>query len=287
MSTLSSAFRTLPGGFSRRHPNILTVAHRGVWSNAPENSISAIEAAVPLGVEMVELDTQSTADGLLVLMHDDTLDRTTTGTGPVETIAYDNLRRLRLRHGAGGAAAAVTDETVPLLNVALEAARDRVLINIDTKYQRDLSRVVAVVRDMGMFDQVIIKTDVNPLVSRQLIEDLGILGKVIHMPMMRARSGKFADDLRAISHLRPPMVEAAFSDITDLEAAREELARQDIRLWVNTIDVAHSLHFCDTNALADPDAIWGRLLDAGVGTFQTDRCEELKAYLTDKVLTGA
>jgi glycerophosphoryl diester phosphodiesterase len=287
MSTPSPVFRTLPDGLSRRHPNILTVAHRGVWSTAPENSIGAIEAAIQLGVEMVELDTQSTVDGLLVLMHDETLDRTTTGTGPVETIAYDHLRRLRLRHGAGGPVAAVTDETVPLLNVALEVARDRVLVNIDTKYQRDLGRVVATVRNMGMVDQVIIKTDVDPQVSRQLVEDLGILGKVIHMPMMRARSGRFADDLRAIAHLRPPMVEVAFSDIADLEAAREELARQDIRLWVNTIDVAHSLHFCDTNALADPGAIWGRLLNAGVGTFQTDRCEELKAYLGENVPTGA
>ena len=97
MSTPSPAFRTLPDGLSRRHPNILTVAHRGVWSTAPENSIGAIEAAIQLGVEMVELDTQSTVDGLLVHMHDETLDRTTTGTGPVETIAYDHLRRLRLR----------------------------------------------------------------------------------------------------------------------------------------------------------------------------------------------
>lgn len=287
MSTLSAAFRTLPYGFSRRHPNILTVAHRGVWSTAPENSISAIETAIQLGVEMVELDAQSTVEGLLVLMHDETLDRTTTGTGPVDAIAYDQLRRLRLRHGAGGSAAAVTGETVPLLRVALETARDRVLVNIDTKYQRDLGPVVALVRDMGMVDQVIIKTEVDPQVSRQLVEDLGILGKVVHMPMMRARPGRFADDLRAIAHLRPPMVEVTFSDIADLEAGREELARQDIRLWVNTIDVSYSLHFCDTNALADPDAIWGRLMSAGVGTFQTDRCEALKAYLTAKAPAGA
>jgi glycerophosphoryl diester phosphodiesterase len=132
---------------------------------------------------------------------------------------------------------------------------------------------------MGMVDQVIIKTDVVPQAGRQLVEDLDILGKIVHMPMMRARPGKFADDLRAIAHLGSPMVEVSFSDIADLEAGRDELERQDIRLWVNTIDASHSLHFNDTNALGDPDTVWGRLLAAGVGTFQTDRCEALKTYL--------
>ena len=278
MSALS-AISTLPSSFSRQHEAVLTVAHRGVWTRAPENSIGAIEAAVALGVEIVELDTQSTADGVLVLMHDEFLDRTTTGAGPVEAITQSQLGRLLLRRGAGGPAAGLSEERVPLLAAALETARDRVVVNIDTKYQRDLARVVSLVRDMGMVDQVIIKTDVVPQAGRQLVEDLDILGKVVHMPMMRARPGKFADDLRAIAHLGSPMVEVSFSDITDLEAGREELERQDTRLWVNTIDVSHSLHFNDTNALADPDAIWGRLLAAGVGTFQTDRCEALKTYL--------
>ena len=278
MSSLS-ATATLPASFSRQHDAILTVAHRGVWTLAPENSIGAIDAAVALGVEIVELDTQSTADGVLVLMHDEVLDRTTTGVGPVEATTQSQLGRLLLRQGGGGPTAELSDERVPLLAAALETARDRVLVNIDTKYQRDLARVVSLVRDMGMVDQVIIKTDVDPRASRQLVEDLDILGKVVHMPMMRARPGKFADDLRAIAHLRSPMVEVAFADIADLEAGREELERQDTRLWVNTIDVSHSLHFNDTNALADPDAIWGRLLATGVGTIQTDRCESLKTYL--------
>lgn len=278
MSALT-ATSTLPASFSRRHDAILTVAHRGVWTCAPENSIGAIEAAVALGVEIVELDTQSTADGVLVLMHDDVLDRTTTGVGPVEAITQSQLSRLLLRQGAGGPAAGLSEERVPLLAAALETARDRVLVNIDTKYPRDLARVVSLVRGMGMVDQVIIKTEVDPRASRQLVDDLDILGQVMHMPMMRARPGQFADDLRAIAYLKSPMVEVAFSDIADLEAGREELERQDIRLWVNTIDASHSLHFNDTKALADPDAIWGRLLAAGVGTIQTDRCEALKTYL--------
>ena len=274
-----STSRSLPEALSRRHASVLTIAHRGVWSAAPENSVSAIEAAIALGVEMVEIDTQSTADGALVVIHDETLDRTTTGQGQVSEASYRSIRELRLRETAGGPAAAVTDETLPLLTVALEAARDRVLVNIDTKYERDLSRVAALVLDMGMSDQVIIKTDIDPDAARHLIEDLGLLGKIVHMPMLRARPGWFARDLAAIARLRPPMAEVKFASLADLEAGRAELERQDIRLWVNTLDVSHCLDFNDTRALADPDAVWGSLLAAGVGAIQTDSAAALKAWL--------
>src|SRR5262249_53546543 len=58
-------------------------AHRGDPEFAPENTLAAFDAAVALGVDYVETDVQRTADGVLVLLHDDDLDRTTNGTGPV------------------------------------------------------------------------------------------------------------------------------------------------------------------------------------------------------------
>src|SRR5262249_6802825 len=58
-------------------------AHGGDPEFAPENTLAAFDAAVALGVDYVETDVQRTADGVLVLLHDDDLDRTTNGTGPV------------------------------------------------------------------------------------------------------------------------------------------------------------------------------------------------------------
>lgn len=270
---------SLPEALSRRHQSVLTIAHRGVWTTAPENSLGAIEAAIALGVEMVEIDTQSTSDGALVVIHDETLDRTTTGQGSVGRTAYRDIRALRLREAAGGPEARVTEETLPLLTVALETARDRVLVNIDTKYERDLPRVAALVLDMGMADQVIIKTDIDPDADRHLIEDLGLLGKIVHMPMLRAHPGRFATDLAAIARLKPPMAEVKFSSLADLEAGRSELERQDIRLWVNSLDVSHCLDFNDTRAAVDPDGVWGSLLSVGVGAIQTDSAAALKTWL--------
>lgn len=284
MSAQNTAVRKLPGALSRRHPNILTVAHRGAWTHAPENSIGAIEAAIRMGVDMVEIDTQTTADGILVVIHDETLDRTTNGRGVVHETQHSAMRDFTLRMGWGTPEAPFTEEKIPLLEVALEIARDRVFVNVDTKYPRDLSRVIALVRDMGMTDQVLIKSEFDLEASRQHVEDLDVLGTIVHMPMMPARRGRFAEDLRRIAYLRSPMVEIIFSDLADVENAREELQRQDIRVWANTLDGVHSMHYGDTEALRDPEGVWGRLIDAGVGMIQTDRPEELRAFLASREL---
>ena len=59
------------------------IAHRGSSAEAPENTLPAFEAAVRRGADAVELDVRLTADGAPVVIHDETLDRTTDRTGPV------------------------------------------------------------------------------------------------------------------------------------------------------------------------------------------------------------
>ena len=83
-------------------PTVLVVAHRGCWKTAAENALSAIEACVALGVHMVEVDVRRTRDGALVLMHDETVDRTTNGSGRVGDLTLAEIARLRLRQGQGG-----------------------------------------------------------------------------------------------------------------------------------------------------------------------------------------
>ena len=69
-------------------------AHRGDPESAPENTLAAFDAAVTLGVDYVETDVQRTADGALVLLHDDDLDRTTNGRGPVAETTSDEVLAL-------------------------------------------------------------------------------------------------------------------------------------------------------------------------------------------------
>lgn len=70
------------------------IAHRGVPIKGPENTIRAIRFAGMYGFELVELDVQKTADGVYILMHDKTVDRTTDGTGPVSSFTFEEIRRL-------------------------------------------------------------------------------------------------------------------------------------------------------------------------------------------------
>ena len=81
--------------------SILVVSHRADWRNAPENSLQAIQNCIDMGVDMVEIDLKKTKDGHLILMHDKTIDRTTTGKGKPENYTLEELRQFRLKSGAG------------------------------------------------------------------------------------------------------------------------------------------------------------------------------------------
>jgi glycerophosphoryl diester phosphodiesterase len=72
----------------------LSVAHRGHSIAYPENTLDAYRKAIELGVEMIECDVNITRDGTLVMMHDPTLDRTTTGTGRVSAATWEEIQRL-------------------------------------------------------------------------------------------------------------------------------------------------------------------------------------------------
>ncbi|MDE0737456.1 MAG: glycerophosphodiester phosphodiesterase family protein [Pirellulaceae bacterium] len=69
-------------------------AHRGASNTHPENTIPAFREAIRLGAQMIEFDVAISKDGQLVLMHDDTIDRTTNGTGPVGNSTLAQLKEL-------------------------------------------------------------------------------------------------------------------------------------------------------------------------------------------------
>jgi glycerophosphoryl diester phosphodiesterase len=112
-------------------------AHRGGSLLWPENSLLAFGNAVELGADYVEFDVHLSRDGEVVVIHDATLDRTTTGSGPVRDKTLSELRALRLRDRHG----TVTPEVVPTLDeVAALAARAKrrmlLEIKVDERHQR-------------------------------------------------------------------------------------------------------------------------------------------------------
>src|SRR5690349_10694723 len=76
----------------RRWPRI--IGHRGAALTAPENTLAGFCMAAALNVEWVEFDVRLTRDGRCILLHDDTLDRTTNGSGPAAALSFEEIRRL-------------------------------------------------------------------------------------------------------------------------------------------------------------------------------------------------
>jgi len=74
--------------------SIVGIAHRGLSAEAPENTLAAFRAAVKKGFKHIEVDVQKTADGIFVLLHDDTVDRTSNGSGNVSEMTYAQLNAL-------------------------------------------------------------------------------------------------------------------------------------------------------------------------------------------------
>ena len=93
------------------------IAHRGLSARAPENTLAAFRAAAGAGVPWVECDVQLTADGHAVLLHDETLDRTTDGTGRLADTPLAGLRGL---DAGGWFDAAFAGESIPALSEALD-----------------------------------------------------------------------------------------------------------------------------------------------------------------------
>ena len=77
--------------------NVLVIAHRGAHKTVPENTIASLEKAIELGVDYVELDVRRTKDGVLILMHDASINRMTNGKGKIEDLTYDEIHKFDIR----------------------------------------------------------------------------------------------------------------------------------------------------------------------------------------------
>jgi glycerophosphoryl diester phosphodiesterase len=123
-----------PGIRPPSQEHAVLIGHRGNAAEAPENTLASIRAALALErpPEFVEVDVHASADGRLVVIHDSTLERTTTGAGAVAELTWDEIREHRAPH-ADSFGEEFTDEPIPLLEDVLAAVADsdtRVMIEI-------------------------------------------------------------------------------------------------------------------------------------------------------------
>jgi glycerophosphoryl diester phosphodiesterase len=135
------------------------IAHRGFSGRAPENTLAAIREAIDIGADMAEIDVTLSSDGEIVVVHDETLQRTTNGSGPV---SEHTLRELKELDAGSWFSPRFAAETIPTLEEVLTAVKGRILLNIEIKSEAVeggiAAKVVATVRRFEMTDQVVISS---------------------------------------------------------------------------------------------------------------------------------
>ncbi|EYF04920.1 glycerophosphodiester phosphodiesterase family protein [Chondromyces apiculatus] len=139
----------------------LVTGHRGVGGElgviAPENTLAAVRAAIALGVDFVETDPRATADGVLVNVHDTSVDGTTTGTGNVDAMSLAEVQALGIE--ADKYAGDFSCERVATMEEVLLAARGRVHVLLDANKTDRMDLLVEVIRATDTLDWAIVDTD--------------------------------------------------------------------------------------------------------------------------------
>lgn len=162
----SLALMTL-GGCSGTEPVVVT-AHRGASHVAPENTMAAMVAAVEAGSDYAELDVGLTRDGQVVLMHDRTIDRTTTGSGDLGAFS---LRELQALEAGSWFGEEFLGEPIPTLREVIRFARGKIKLNIEIKNSQDeptiASEVVDIIRSEDFIGDCMVTS-----FSRMTIEEV-------------------------------------------------------------------------------------------------------------------
>lgn len=264
--------------YDKQGKYVLVAAHRGDWRYAPENSIQAIENAIKMGVDIVEIDLQKTKDGQLILMHDATLDRTTTGKGKVSDWTIDSIRTLRLKNGIS----IKTIHKVPTLEEALLFSKGKVMINLDKAYDY-FDQVYALLEKTGTTNQIIMKGSAP---VKKVKEQFGkYLDKIIYMPIVNLdvhNAQNTIDDF--LKELNPIAFEFLFKfDSNPLPRQLVKSLEGKSLIWYNTLWDTMAGGHDDDLSLKNPDKGYGYLVDTlGARIIQTDRPQYLIDYLSRK-----
>ncbi|OHB69330.1 MAG: hypothetical protein A2V70_15225 [Planctomycetes bacterium RBG_13_63_9] len=144
---------------TRARDGTVILLHRGAWDYAPENTLSAIRAGFELGANGVELDFRRTKDGVIVLFHDDRLERLVDGVGSVEQSYYEELL-LYTFHWLPAPVAKT--ERVPTLRDVLQLVRDQAgLLHLDIKKPGTDDELLAELRKADLVGHVVTYNDYN------------------------------------------------------------------------------------------------------------------------------
>lgn len=261
-----------------KNKEVIVVAHRGDWRNSPENSLQAIQSCIDMGVDMVEIDIRETKDGHLVLMHDNTIDRTTNGSGFLNQWTLDSLKTLNLKDKSG----VVTAHKIPTLEEALILSKNKILVNLDKSYSI-IDKCYQIAESTGTVSHVVVKG------SKSLSEVRNDFGKyldkihfmpVVHLP--QSNNDSIVEDY--LTNFKPVAIEFIFKqDSVSLIQEFKDIRKNGTGIWVNALWASLNGGHTDEKAVLDP-SIYDWYIDNGVDIIQTDRPRLLIQYLRKRGL---
>lgn len=262
---------------------VVVACHRGDWRNYPENSIPAIESIIRMGADIMELDLKLTKDSVLVLSHDWTIDRCTTGKGRVSDYTLDELKQFRLRRAHGVA----TDSLhICTLREALECCKDRICVNVDQGYEY-YDMVLAITEELGVTDQILIKGkhSVATVAEKMAAHEHNMM----YMPIIdiQKEQGQKLFQEYMDTKTVPLAYEVCWKKLTpEVSDCFKKIVESGSKLWVNTIWGSLCGYLDDDKALdcEDPAEVYDQVIALGASMIQTDRPELLLNYLRKKGL---
>lgn len=253
--------------FHNQPGRILVAAHRAPHVVHPENSIPAMKEAIVMGVDIIESDVRETKDGVLVMIHDKTVDRTTNGKGQVSEMTFAELQKLNLVHNGQ-----VTQEKIPTFKEVLALVKGKIMLDIDYKADgvRAAKSTTKLLRKMKMEKQC--------LFFLYDYKDAASLLKLNKRLQFLVRTYNQADVEAVLSSNIPtPAIHADNKFYTD--SLMNVIRSSGKRLWMN------SLGRYDEKEKQQPGKGFDELLQLGhTNIIQTDLPRELLLYLKQKNL---
>ena len=258
---------------------VLVASHRGDWRSWPENSLPAFQSAIDMGVDILELDIHKTKDGILMVCHDGTIDRTTTGKGKISDLTCQEIKNEYLRAGHG----IKTDVKMPTLAEALVLCKDKIIVNIDKGYDY-YDDILAITDSLGVTDQILLKGSMpKDVVDARFA---GYTHNMMYLPVasLDSESGKSLLE----SYLTSGDTQLAYEICwtTKTQTLAEETARRikaaGSKVYVNSLWPSLDGGYCDDAAYYDPDKAYGKLLEMGATIIQSDRPAQLIRWLHKK-----
>lgn len=261
---------------------VLVAAHRSDWHAAPENSLPAMQACIDNGTDIVELDNKMTKDGVLVIMHDTRIDRTTNGTGNVSDYTLKELKKFRLKDADGN----LTNVQIPTFEEAMMLCKGKVMVNIDQSYGY-WDEVMRVLEKTGTKNQVIMKSSAP--YSQLVAEHPNVFNEIAYMPVVTlSKPDAWKDVEPFIGKVRS--VECCFDkDNPAVVRMLERINAAGVRVWINTMWASLCAGHDDQTAYKLDASerytnTWDWLLEAGGTMLQTDHSGEMVEYLRVKGL---